>query len=70
MLTHQFDDPPRHDPGELNRLRAALIEFRQFVLLYRRTYVDTQRHPTILEESEVVMKARELCDKFGFEAPK
>ena len=38
---------------------------RAFVLLYRRTYMETQVHPSIIAENDAMMAARELCEKFN-----
>jgi hypothetical protein len=48
-----------------SQLRHALAAFGEFVLAYRRIYMETQTHPTVAEENEVMAKARALCDEFG-----
>jgi hypothetical protein len=48
-----------------DELRLAVAAFGEFVLAYRRTYMETQAHPTPIEEGVVMMKARALCQDFG-----
>jgi len=51
-----------------DELRLAVAAFGEFVLAYRRTYMETQTHPTAGDEAQVMAKARALCDDFGLKA--
>ena len=44
---------------------AARLDLHDFVLLYQRVYMNTQKHPSAAEESQVMMRARNLIDDYN-----
>jgi hypothetical protein len=49
--------------AEIERLHVLNVELIEFVKLYDRTYVSTQRNPTASEEVIVIGKARAILAK-------
>ena len=47
-------------PREIEELRAENERLRDFVRLYISTYVETQTHPTVVQEADCMNVARSL----------
>ncbi len=55
-----------YEGGWVPNPNATVQTLEDFVLSYRKTYMETQTHPTAMQENWLAMKARAICDDYNF----